>query len=159
MKISFGRLTSVLIASMTWEAALGDNSVVLGRGISNAAVRPLGCIDDLGINCWFLWELVVKRTVAGPPVPGRIRALTLQHTDATSAFVKSVQLFVLASIGKPDPTGATHTILSLSPRYADGTYCVILDPQQLGIPIQRSQITARPDGSFCFETRLLHDRR
>jgi hypothetical protein len=154
----FARLAIVLIASVTWETALGDNSVVLGRGISNAHVEPLGCIDDLGMNCWFRWELVVNRTVAGPSVRGRIRALTLQHTDATSTFVKSVELFVLAPIGKPDPTGATHTILALSPRHADGTYCVILDPQQLGIPVERSQIIARADGSFCFRSRLIHGR-
>ena len=159
MKISFRRLAVALIASMTWGVTLGDNSVVLGRGISNAPARPLGCIDDLGMNCQFLWQLVVKRTVAGPSVHGRIRALTLQHTDAASTFVRSVELFVLAPIAKRGPTGATHTILALSPRYGDGTYCVTLDPQQLGIPIARSQIVARPDGSFCFGAGLLHDQR
>jgi hypothetical protein len=155
----FARLTIALIASMISEIALSDNSVVLGRGYSNTYVERLGCVDDLGMNCWFLWELVVDRTVAGPPVHGRVRALTLQHTDATSTFVKSVELFVLAPMQKSDPTGATHTILSLSPRYPDGMYCVILDPEQLGIPIDRPQIRARPEGSYCFNSVLLRDRR
>jgi hypothetical protein len=153
-KISF-----VLMALITSETALSENSVVLGRGTSNSHVEGRGCVDDLGMNCWYLWELLANATVAGPRVKGHIRALTLQHTDATSKFVKSVELFILAPLGSPDPTGATYSILALSPKYPDGKYCVWLDPLELGIPIDKSEVSRDSHGAYCFSSLLLKARR
>jgi hypothetical protein len=139
------------------QSALSDNSVVIGRGFSNEEVASLGSVDDW--NVFFLWTLDVNRTVAGPKVKGRVRALGIAHSGATSKYVRSVELFVLSPITEGSKemlrTGAKYLIVALSPLYKDAMYCTRMDPLDIGIPIERAQIKVDENGSFCFERALL----
>jgi hypothetical protein len=79
--------------------ALAEDSVVLGHGVSNAFLGELPCPErSLCVDANYVWVLDADRTVAGPGVTGRVRAIATQHTDATAQFVKSVELFVLSPI-------------------------------------------------------------
>jgi hypothetical protein len=154
----FRRIAFFLYLATSASGAFATNSVVLGRGVSNTGLMDLGCVDDLGMNCWFIWELDAKSTVSGPIVKGRVKALALQHVEATRTFVQSVELFVLSPISESDSlwaTGARYTILALSPQRAGGSYCLWLDPNDLSVPVEKAKVTVDASGQYCFKRRLL----
>jgi hypothetical protein len=107
----------------------------------------------------YLWEFDAKRTVTGPPVGGRVRVLATQHTDATSKFVRSVELFVVRPIDDPavrEAYGAEYYLVGLSPRYERSTYCLPVNPTDIGLSMPSSEVTVEPDsGYYCFARRLL----
>jgi hypothetical protein len=139
-------------------AALGADSVVLGHGISNQYYADLPCpADSICLDGQYRWELQATRTVVGPPVKGRVRALVSQHTDATRKFVRSVELFVMRPIqdaGVRKDSGAQYYLLSLSPRYEKNQYCLSLHPAEVGLTVPESQIV-KAEGSYCFPRSLL----
>ena len=149
----FPRLLLGLAALVSSATALSENSVVLGHGVSNSHVG--GCVDDLGMNCWYLWTLEARKTIVGPPVKGLLKALSLQHTDASQTFVDSVELFILAPLPKPDVTGAKYSILALSPKKSGGNYCVSINPKEFNLPIDETQITYDATAhAYCFGLSL-----
>ena len=142
--------------------ASAANSVVFGRGVSNSDAQALGCEDDLGMACWYYWDIHASTTISGPPIRGRVRALALQHTDATSKFVRSVEFFVLAPIPKSSPhfsAGARYYILEMSSRREGTKYCIRRDPQELDVPVEKSQVAIDAHGQFCFDRKLLTRER
>ena len=87
---------------------------------------------------------------------GHIRALMLQHTYAVASFVHSVELFVLSPLKEKDDSGATYSILVLSPRYKGSRYCVPLKPSEIGLPVKEAQVTFDPASEgYCFNSGVL----
>jgi hypothetical protein len=156
-------LISILVAGCLALSgrAIGADSVVLGRGIANQYYADLPCpADSICLDATYIWELEAARTVAGPLVKGRIRALISQHTDATRKFVQAAELFVLREIQVPNLrkiSGAQYYLLSLSRRYNNDEYCLSMRPADVGLAVPESQITER-DGNYCFSRRFLGER-
>ena len=84
----------------------------------------------------YVIELEAKRTLAGPPVAGRVRALIVAHTEANEKYVKSIELFVLRPVENFDAgesKSPLSSLISLSPRHSGGKYCLDTDPNSLGL--------------------------
>jgi hypothetical protein len=150
-------LALILSVVAIQQSAHPENSVIVGHGISSDEVPSLGGVDDW--NVFFLWTLDAKRTVSGPKVTGRVRALNIAHAGAMPKFVRSVELFVLSPITESTAqvhnTGANYWIVALSPRHKGSMYCTAQDPRDVGILIDGSQITVNEHGVFCFKKVLL----
>ena len=136
--------------------AIATDSVVLGKGLSNAFVSEISCPEDLiCMDSVFIWELEAKRTVAGPGISGRVRATTTQHTEATQQFVGSVKIFVLRPIEDSAlraSYGVDYEIVTLSPRYKGNRFCLLVDPKEIGLDVQSVQ---NEHGFYCFSARGL----
>jgi len=148
---------SICVAAMPTVAA--EYSVVVGRGVSNSFLSDGPCHGAITcLDAWYVWVLDADRTVAGPKVSGRVKAITPQHTEATLKFVESVELFVLRAIEDPrlaGSSGAKYSIVSLSPRYSGDRYCLWFDPKVVGLKLEPSEIVVDSDGSFCFKAVAL----
>ena len=96
------RAALLLISGLVAASATAAESVVLGKGVSNAYAADVACTDIRAcMQAVYVWEFEATRTLAGPPVFGRVKVLATQHTDATSKFVRSVELFVVRPIDDP----------------------------------------------------------
>ncbi len=145
------------------------DSVVLGHGISNRYLSTPPCPQDADANyvtiCMdgdFLWVLRANRTVVGPHVSGRVKAIASQHTEARSEFVRSVELFVLRPIADRQirkSSGAQYYIVTLSPKDEDGRYCLQVDLEEVGLRIDKADIVAGDAGAECFSADLLNKGR
>jgi hypothetical protein len=148
------RLVTTLVALLVGVPAFASDSVVIGHGISNSFLSNGECpVNSLCLDAQYLWILTSNRTIAGPLVNGRVRAISMQHTDATRTFVTSVEFFVLRPIESAairSSTGATFYIVSLSPRYPDGRYCLSVDPSTVGLILDPATVLAT-EGSYCFD--------
>jgi hypothetical protein len=106
----------------------------------------------------YKWTLEAVRTVVGPPIKGKFIAIASQHTDATSKFVRSVELFILRPIDDPslrESSGANYYLLLLSPRYPRGQYCLAENPMQFGLKIEPAELKVDEQGYFCFPAQAL----
>lgn len=151
---------ALLILVLIATEVLGEDSVVLGRGISNEFVFNPPCPEgSICLNSMYLWEFSAKRTVAGPTVKGKVRFLAAQHMDAAPKYVRSVELFILRPIEDKrvvESTGAHYYLRSLSPRFDNGTYCVSVDPLEAGLELTKSDVTVDPDSGYhCFKASRL----
>ena len=147
---------------LTVTTAHSEDSVVLGRGISNEHAFNLPCSQDsICMDSMFIWTFAAKRTIVGPEVKGKVRFLAAQHVDAVPRYVRSVELFILRQIDDPElikSTGAQYYLLSSSPRYSNGTYCIWTDPEEVGLRLKKSDVTIDPTtGYYCFKKKLLLD--
>ena len=132
----------------------------MGKGVSNEYVADVACTDLRAcMQAVYVWEFDATRTITGPPVVGRVKVVATQHTDATSKFVRSVELFVVRPIDDPavrKAYDAAYYLVGLSPRYERSTYCLPVNPQDIGLTLPSSQITVEPDnGHYCFARRLV----
>lgn len=154
------RAALLLVGALTAGSALAAESTVLGKGVSNAYAGDVACTDLRScMQGLFVWELEATRTVAGPPLTGRVRALATQHVDATPKFVRSVELFVVRPIDDPavrEAYGADYYLLALSPRHERSTYCLPMNPADIGLDIPSDEIAVDVDsGYYCFARRLV----
>lgn len=143
--------------------AYAADSIIIGRAVSNSYAKALDeaagpCPEDsICLDAIFRWIIVPTSTLAGPPLKGRIRALTYQHTGMND---KSVRLFVLRPIGNveiPHSHDDRYYLVSSSPVYDDGTYCISVDPCASGLHLRN--VTKRGDGNYCFDHHLLQLHR
>ena len=152
------RIILALAALIGGSCALAQDSVVIGRGISNSYLANLSCdAHSICLDAEYLWVLESHRTLVGPSVKGQIRALTIQHADATQKFVSSVELFVLSPITNAADrasSGADFRIIALSARDSSGRYCLNIDPSSIGLHIDAANMY-KSEGSYCFAARLL----
>jgi hypothetical protein len=155
------RLLAVLVgASTVVSGAFAADSVVLGHGVSNTFLSKLPC-DHKKYICMdanYVWVLDADRTVADPSMLGRVRAIAVQHVDATEAFIKSVKIFVLRPIEDTKfraSSGAGYYLVALSPRYSDGCYCLAVKPNEVDLTLSPSQIVVNDTGAFCFDAKAL----
>jgi len=149
------RIAHFSIGACLLAAVASADSVVLGKGISNAYAADLACpADQICLDSVYLWEFEAKRTVAGEPVVGRVKALFTQHVDATPKFVRSVELFVVRPIDDAavrQAYGASYYLVGLSPRYEGSTYCLPVRPDEIGLVMSPSDVSVDPDsGYYCF---------
>jgi hypothetical protein len=152
------RLVLALIALAAGSSAYAADSVVLGHGISNSFLSKVECpAGSICPDAQYLWVLTSNRTVVGPPVNGRVRAISMQHTDATQQFVTSVELFVLRPIESAairSSSGADFYIVALSPRDPAGHYCLPVNPATVGLHLDPTKVRAA-EGSYCFDAQSL----
>jgi hypothetical protein len=133
--------------------AEGEASVVLGRALTNAHVPALACPEA---SCWesaYAWDLEASRTLAGPDVRGRVRAVISAHGAANSKYVRSIELFVIRPLASDEvriTTGATHVVVAVATRTREGKYCLPTDPRSLGLNVDSRQ---NDYGDFCFSRR------
>jgi len=137
-----------------------DDSVVLGSAVSNKYLVSAACDPgDLCMDSYYLWVMDARKTVAGPPVKGRIMVMAAQHAEATSKFVRSVRLFVVSRINNAETrrnSKADYSLLAASPLYEGGRYCLPMNPNSVGLPIEASHIVQESDsGFFCFPSKLV----
>jgi hypothetical protein len=149
------RFVASLVALLVAAPAFAGDSVLIGRGLSNSFLANVDCpAAALCLDAQYLWVLRADRTVAGPPIKGKVRAISMQHTDATQKFVSSVELFVLSRIPSLSSNGAEFRIIALSPRYPDGRYCLSVDPSIVGLHLDPAKVSGG-EGSYCFDARAL----
>ncbi len=104
----------------------------------------------------YSWSINVTKTLAGPEVRGQVRAVTMQHVGVNDRFRKSIRLFVLRPIADADiahPPDVTYYLMSLSPVYENGSYCLSVDPAAVGLKLK--SVTVDEEGNFCFSHTLL----
>lgn len=160
MTLGLMKQIALLILLLISTEVFGEDSIVLGRGISNEYISDLPCPQGfICLDSMYLWEFAAKRTVVGPAVKGKVRFLAEQHTEALPKYVRSVELFILRPIEDKsvvESTGAHYYLLSLSPRYDNGTFCVSVDPLEAGLKLARSDVTVDPDSGYhCFKANRL----
>jgi hypothetical protein len=147
-----------LLALTSGAPTFAADSVVIGHGISNSFLSRVPCpAGAVCLDAQYLWVLNSARTVTGPPVNGRVRAISLQHVDATQQFVDSVELFVLRPIKDAAlrrSSGAHFYVVSLSPRDSAGRYCLSVRPETVGLRLDSSEVHSDAD-SYCFDAHLL----
>ena len=153
------RLT-LLLGAFASTAAVAADSVVLGHGVSNAFLSNPPCAEhSLCLDANYVWVLDAERTLSGPKVTGRVKAIATQHADATTRFVRSVELFVLRPIQDASvrrSSGAEFYLVSLSPRDAQGRYCLSVNPSTVGLTLDPAEVSVGGDsGSFCFSAAAL----
>jgi hypothetical protein len=150
---------ALLGALVITSAATASDSVVLGHGVSNAflsqepCAQPSPCVDAS-----YVWVLDATRTVVGPNVAGRVRAIATQHTAATPQFVKSVELFVLRPIGDQSlkrTSRAKFYLVALSARNPDNRYCLTVKPSDVGLHLEPSMVTRDTTTGYCFSATAL----
>jgi hypothetical protein len=144
---------SITLAS----AAFAADSVVVGRALSDSYAASLPCPkDEICLDALYRWVIDSERTIAGPKVRGRIAAQRSQHADVTDSYLQSLRLFVLRPISEveaPHSAGVKYYLVSSSPIYEDGKYCISVDPSISGLKLQH--VTVGNDGSYCFDRKLL----
>jgi hypothetical protein len=151
------RFVAPLVALIVGAPVFAADSVVVGRGVRLSSAFASSGPCPAGCDPQYVWVLAVDRTVVGPIVKGQVRAISMQHTDATEQFVSSVELFVLhpiegATAGRA--AGADFYILYLSPRNPDGRYCLPVRPASVGLHLDPAKVLAS-EGSYCFDAQAL----
>lgn len=157
MRIS---LLFFLVGMFAISSAFSADSVVIGRGIKNYFLLVPPCPQDpdsglvaICMDAEYVWELKAYRSLVGPDIEGTVRAISYQHTEAKSEYVRSVELFVLRPISDARIQNSSHAayyLVESSPRYADDFYC-LEDPIGLGLAIQESDIIINGNGDRCFK--------
>jgi hypothetical protein len=134
--------------------ARAANSIVIGDGIEIVEVgEPL--------NDWvmgYVWLIDARQTISGPPVTGKVRIVAASHAQPTDAYLKTVQLFVLSpaiSDGNESTTEPRFSLITSSPLYRGGKYCVPFKPSEIGIPLGDPDVEQDNDGSYCFTKKAL----
>ena len=140
--------------------ASGTDTLVLGRAVSNSYVGHSIHHCEPGEICresLYRWIIDAKRTLAGPSVSGHTEAVIDQETAATQAFVDSTRLFLLRPASDlpflPHFSNARYYLVSLSPLYEDGNYCLSVNPMENEPRSQAARITGirvDSDGDYCF---------
>lgn len=139
-------------AAVTSHAA-GADSVVLGHGIAEHRYSAIACApDEICLFGLQDFEILATRTITGPSIKGRVRALILAETIVRPKYVGDFELFVLHPIGGTrlsKASGASYYLLSLSALNENDRYCLTINPSEEGLSIPESQIS-RKDNYYCF---------
>jgi hypothetical protein len=89
-------------------------------------------------------------------VLGRTKALNFQHTDLIRTYLNSVHLFVLRPIVEVEVAHSPDVkfyLVSSSPIYKDGNYCISVDPRASGLNLK--DVVQNSHGDYCFSHKLL----
>jgi hypothetical protein len=135
-------------------SAFGADSVVVGRAISNTYSAGLPCGEnEICLDSIYLWVIDPAKDLAGPKINGRVIAETYQHVGGNSHYLRSLRLFVLRPLTEirdaPHASDAKYYLVASSPIYKDGSYCISVDPTELGLALKN--VWAGSDGTFCFD--------
>jgi len=134
-------------------SAFGADSVVVGRAISNTYSAGLPCGEnEICLDSIYLWVIDPAKALAGPKINGRITAETYQHVGVNRHYLRSLRLFVLrplTEIRDARASDAKYYLVASSPIYKDGSYCISVDPTELGLALKN--VRTGSDGTFCFD--------
>jgi hypothetical protein len=142
--------------------AFAATSVLIGYGLNNEYVAAVACPDNaVCLDSLYRWEFQSTRTVAGPPISGRVRAVIVAHTQATPSYVRSVELFVVKPIDDPKlrrAYRAEYTLVALSRRDKSGRYCVPMPLGDIGLAGASSKVIVEPESGYhCIDAKRLHE--
>jgi hypothetical protein len=162
------RLACVLLALAS--APAWAQSIVRGWAIAQEdSDLPLPRCPEgaLCSDVWVRWILKPTRTLAGPPLAGRIRAVAMQHTRFTPEYMAHMRLFVLDPIMDPQRREALHAdyyLLEYTTKRS--TICTWRTAAALGLDeadarkVIPGNAIVEPDGTFvgsltvrCFKVR------
>ena len=137
-------------------ASMAAESVMLGRGFSSVFRSDLSCTDETGcMEPIYIWEFNTRRTLAGPSMSGRVRAVVRQPTRVTRRYVRSIRIFVLKPIEDAAlraAYGVDYRVVTMSPLHEGDEFCLMIDPRSVGLNVQ----SARDDRGFhCFSAKGL----
>ena len=145
---------------MGLSAQAGD-SVVFGRAVSNTYIEgvddacgPLSA-NEICMNVWFVWTISVSRTVAGPPVTGRVHASRPQHTKFLRSYMRQYHLFVLRPIEDPEQRELLQADYHLMDMSDDN--CLDTRPREISDEDVRATHTDERGDIYCFAPD--HERR
>lgn len=142
--------------ALLWQPARAGeekaNTVVLGRLVSFDYLKHYDDPDDLLGHGWYKAEIVVRRTLSGKVVSGRITAVSLQHVGFNERFQRAARLFVLAPIEDAEDRKtlkSEYYLVTLSePREM---YCIGQDPQKAGVNTDEIYTkSAEGFAEYCF---------
>jgi hypothetical protein len=146
--------------------AYAADSIVIGNAVSNTFAKALTdadkkarpCPEDsLCMDVIYRWVIDTERIIAGPTLKGPISALRFQHIGVNNRYLKSIRLFIFRPIAEVEISHFSNDryyLVATSPLYEDGTYCISVDPAEIGL--QLKTITKKDDGYFCFDHQLLN---
>lgn len=154
------KLLNSVVGPLLLNPAFAADSVVIGRDVSNEYIGEAKCpADHICLNSIWVWEFDAKRTIAGPKLNGKVRALTEQDASATASYIASVEVFVVRPIRDSkvrEKFGVSYRLVSVSPLYHDGKYCLSEEPVKIGLRLSKSQIAVDPaSGYYCFNKSLI----
>jgi hypothetical protein len=71
----------------------------------------------------------------------------------TLTYLRSLRLFVLRPLTEirdaPRASDAKYYLVASSPIYKDGSYCISVEPTELGLALKN--VRTGSDGTFCFD--------
>lgn len=146
-----------LVAALASPAAVAADTpltVVLGKATSQFSIAAeIPCPpEDICMDAWIGWNIVVDEVLSGGPIKGRIRAARVQHAQFVPGYLRRFELFVLEPIADPELRRVLNADYMLKD-FAESTafFCTHEAPDALGIPAKtvfREQGTANP--RYCF---------
>jgi hypothetical protein len=148
------KLFCVLAFATLASSAFGADSVVVGRAISNTYSAGLPCGEnEICLDSIYLWVIDPAKALAGPKINGRLTAETYQHVGVNRHYLRSLRLFVLRPLTEIRDalraSDAKYYLVASSPIYKDGSYCISVDPTELGLALKN--VRTGSDGTFCFD--------
>lgn len=152
------KLFCVLAFATLASTAFGADSVVMGRAISNTYSAGLPCGETkICLDSIYLWVIDPAKSLAGPKISRRVTAETYQHVGVNRRYLRSLRLFVLRPLTEirdaPHAIDAKYYLVASSPIYKDGSYCISVDPTELGLTLKN--VRTGSDGTFCFDHKQL----
>lgn len=142
-RLTCADLAVLLVAALVSPAAVAADTpltVVLGKATSQFSIAAeIPCPpEDICMNAWIGWNIVVDEVLSGGPTKGRIRAARVQHAQFVPGYLRRFELFVLEPIADPELRRALDAEYILKD-FAESTavFCTHEAPDSLGIPAER----------------------
>ena len=158
------RLTAVLAAAALFvgfgEVRAAD-TVVFGHGLSTKFLDgldspcprpPAAELQEICTGVWFVWEVAVSRTIAGPPVKRRLRAAIVQHGTYSGSILRANRLFLL----RPVEDTEKRALLEADYRIVDmsSDNCFYTEPVGLEAEAAKVQVVhANGVDRYCFDLK------
>lgn len=159
------RLATVVLAAacfLSASQAHSADSVISGRGLTNKWLPDLETpcersraadpapLPEVCMDAWFVWEISVSRTIAGPLVKRRVRAANVQHAEYVLRHLQRDRLFLLRPIDDP----AQRALLKTDYRIVDMSTdeCLHTEPQGLGPDAAKVRVSHGENGDlYCLD--------
>ncbi len=153
------RLLPLVLVFMASQAKAAD-TLAIGHGISNKFASEWECpSEQICMNGWFIWEISIDHTLAGPELEGRLRAAHVQHAEYKPKYVRRHSLFVLRRIEDEElkkTLGVEYQLVDFEMPVE--MYCTSHDPNTLGVKVPFVAIRKYQDiTEYCFSVSMISD--
>jgi hypothetical protein len=150
-----GYTSLLLIGLVLAGPARASETLVVGRASSQKIIEnvEVPCPDDhICMHGWNRWVITIHRTVAGPPVSGRVRLAVIEHGLYGPDALKRFRAFVIAPIEDPEKRkllGAEYYLLDRAVLHE--VVCFDRKPQM----VEEDELffgRAAGDGQYCIDS-------
>lgn len=142
-------------------SAIGNaaTSFVVGRALSEdddvrieESPEEVCPTDVICLFGWSRWTLEIERSLAGPPVKGRIHAVHMQHTKHNRSYFHKLRRFALEYIEEPSERKRLHADYKLLDLVDEKQMlCTRVNPESAGISADDVYAGTTDDSyKFCF---------